>query len=128
MPRNPKQLVAQRDFKAKIKHPPKPTQTIPAGGSAYSLHILRSLAPEPIEVIQEIPVVVRRIGDEGDNFVATFHEANVNASGDTPEESVANLREILAANFQHFLSLPGSKLGPEPRRQLEVLKTFLRKN
>ena len=58
-------------------------------------------------------------------FIATFFDANISTSGDTEEEAVSNLRSLILDTFEHLESVPREELGPEPRRQLEVLKVFL---
>lgn len=93
----------------------------------FMLYVITSFAPERYEVLSEIPVVVREIGDERDNYVARFADANVNASGDSADEAFANLKSALLSKFEYFSSVPKQKLGPEPRRQLAVLKSFIRR-
>ncbi len=61
----------------------------------------------------------------GDGFVATFFDANVNASGDTESEAFENLKDMLVATFTEFRRLGEERLGAEPARQLAVLKRFL---
>ncbi len=83
-----------------------------------------SLAPSPYELIKPIPVVVQPGDGE---FLATFFDANVNASGDTETEAVQNLKEIMLAVFAYQSKLPEDKLGPGPRQQFAVLKEFIKK-
>ncbi len=84
---------------------------------------ITSLAPEPLSLSQPIFVVVQPDGDE---FCATFFDANINASGDTQTEAVDNLKEILVSTYRRYSSLGESKLGPGPRKQLAVLQTVIR--
>lgn len=83
---------------------------------------ITSLAPEPLTLRHPIFVVVQ---PEGDEFCATFFDANINASGDTQTEAVDNLKEILVSTYRRYSSLGESKLGPGPRRQLAVLQTVI---
>jgi uncharacterized radical SAM superfamily protein len=85
---------------------------------------IQTLAPEDLEVIKEIPVVVQRMDDD---YIASFFDANINASGDTDAEAVTNLKDILVTVFNHLDTLPPAKLGPRPRRQLAVLRDFIRR-
>lgn len=82
-----------------------------------------TLAPAPFKLLQEIPVVLQ---PSGDDWIATFFDANVQASGDTQTEAVANLKDILISMFRRF-SKEAERLGPEPRRQLAVLREFVQK-
>ena len=82
---------------------------------------MTTLAPEPFEVRRPIPVVVRPAGEE---HVATFFDANISMSGDTEEEAVSNLRELIVDVFDELEADEGN-LGPEPARQLAVLRAFM---
>ena len=69
-----------------------------------------------------IPVAIQRL--EADDFVASFEEANLAVSGETSQEAFQNLAiEIL--NLFEIFSEEESNLGPEPTRQLKVLKQYL---
>jgi len=83
---------------------------------------IATLAPEPYELVRAIPVVVQPAGGE---FIATFFDANISTAGDTQEEAVANLRSLLLDMFEYLESEPPEALGPEPTRQLGVLRAFL---
>jgi predicted RNase H-like HicB family nuclease len=85
---------------------------------------IATLAPEPYELVREIPAVVQPAGDE---FIATFFDANISTAGDTQEEAVANLRSLLLDMFEYLESEPPEALGPEPARQLGVLRAFLKR-
>ena len=84
---------------------------------------IQSLDPEPFEVASPLEAVIR---PSGDGFVATFFDANVNASGETETEAFDNLKDMLVATFTEFTRLGEDRLGPGPTRQLAVLKRFLR--
>ena len=85
---------------------------------------IATLAPEPYALVRAIPVVVQPAGRE---FVATFFDANISTAGDTQEEAVANLRSLLLDMFEYLESEPPEALGPEPTRQLGVLRVFLKR-
>ncbi len=72
-----------------------------------------TLAPEPFDLTRDIPV-------------ASFFDANINASGCNETDAVDNLKALIVAFFKRLSAMPEKKLGPEPRKQLEVLKQFLR--
>ena len=83
---------------------------------------IATLAPEPFDLCKEITVVVQQ---DGDSYVATFFDANINASGNTQVDAVANLKDMLIALF---VSLEKeSKLAKGPARQLAILRKVMRK-
>ena len=84
---------------------------------------IESLAPEPFEVIRPIIAIVRRHGDE---YVATFYDANVNASGETETEAVFNLKDMIVATCELLSAHDPAKLGPGSAQQKAVLEEFLR--
>jgi hypothetical protein len=84
---------------------------------------IQSLAPEPYEVVRRIDALVRR---SGDSFVASFADANIGASGDTFEEALENLKDMLVVSCEMLYSLSDERLGPEPQHQKAVLREFIR--
>jgi hypothetical protein len=84
---------------------------------------ITTLAPEPYRLEKDVPVVVQPAGEE---FIATFFDANISTAGDTQEEAVSNLRSLILDTFEYLQAEPPEALGPEPTRQLGVLKTFLK--
>ena len=80
-----------------------------------------TLAPEPVAVLRDIPVVVRPTED---GYLATLFDANIGMTGDTQEEAVENLKALLVDVFEQ-LEREESHLGPGPQRQLATLRTFL---
>jgi hypothetical protein len=68
-------------------------------------------------------VVVRPSDGE---YEATFFDANIGIIGDTEEEAVRNLKLLIVDTFEMLESNEAS-LGPEPARQLAVLREFLRR-
>jgi hypothetical protein len=83
---------------------------------------LTTLAPEPMQLRLNIPATIE--GD-GEDFTATFTEANVSASGETAADALANLKASLVSTFEFLESLPASERGPLPERQWEVLRNAL---
>jgi predicted RNase H-like HicB family nuclease len=92
-----------------------------ASGSPIVLWIT-TLAPEPFRLKRDIPILLRSTGS---SFVASFLDANVNASGETEAEALNNLKEVLTMVFRKIRSLPPNTLGPGPSRQLAVLNEFV---
>jgi hypothetical protein len=90
-----------------------------------AIHVsITSLAPEPYELLKPIQVVVQPNDAE---FIASFFDANVNASGDTETDAVANLKEIMLSVFAYLIGQPEGRLGIGPRRQVAVLREFIRR-
>lgn len=85
---------------------------------------IETLAPEPYEVIKPFHAVVQAQGEE---YVASFFDANLNASGATQEDAVLNLKDVIVAVFETLTGHEPDQLGPGPARQLEVLKEFVRR-
>ncbi len=85
---------------------------------------IATLEPEPFELLRTIPVVVQPTAD---GYLATFFDANIGITGDTMEESVANLRVLLVDVFEE-LEREETELGPQLVRQLAVLRGFMKRH
>lgn len=83
---------------------------------------ITTLAHEPLQMKLNIPATIEGDGEE---FTATFYEANVSASGETQADAIANLKESLVAKYEFLESLPENELGPLPARQWDVLRNVL---
>lgn len=83
---------------------------------------IQSLEPWPYEVIRPIQAVVQ---EEDGAFMASFFDANINASGESQLDALEMLKSMLASSFR-LLTAKESILGDEPRRQLAVLREFIR--
>ncbi|MBZ0270818.1 hypothetical protein K8I61_02190 [bacterium] len=81
-----------------------------------------SFAPEPYSIARPIPVVVS--ADES-GYVATFSEANISTSGETPQDAVDNLKSLILDFFDTLSETPDGELGPEPKRQFAILRAFI---
>jgi predicted DNA-binding antitoxin AbrB/MazE fold protein len=84
---------------------------------------ITTLAPEPFDLLRSIPVVVQSTVD---GYLATFFDANIGITGDTKEESVANLRLLLVDVFEELEKEEG-QLGPQLLRQFAVLRGFMKR-
>lgn len=91
-------------------------------GETFSV-LIATLAPEPFEVKRAFQVVVRPADGE---FIATLFDANLGMTGDTAEEAVANLKATIVDTFDLFEENEAN-LGPEPQRQLAVLRELIQK-
>jgi hypothetical protein len=83
---------------------------------------IQDLVPSKVEVVKPILAVVQE--DEG-AFVASFVDANLNASGETQLEAIEMLKDVIASSFLLFTGKE-AVLGDEPQRQLAVLRHFVR--
>ena len=59
--------------------------------------------------------------------VATFFDANINASGETPQDAIANLKDMLIALYERLGKEPRRNLGKGPSQQLAVLQQIMRR-
>ncbi|UCH63284.1 MAG: hypothetical protein JSU77_02185 [Fidelibacterota bacterium] len=82
-----------------------------------------SLEPDTYEIIKTIHAVVRL---EGNEFTATFYDANISASGDTDGEAVINLKDMIIGTFEILSAHERMALAPSLDRQLQVLSSFIR--
>ena len=85
---------------------------------------IESFAPEPYEVVKPLHAVVRY---QNEQYIASFFDANLSASGDTQVEAVLNLKDIIAGTFEILTTLQESELGPGPLQQRKVLEEFVQK-
>jgi hypothetical protein len=85
---------------------------------------ISTLVPAPFDLLKEIKAVVRPCDDD---FVASFFDANVNASGCTIADAVRNLKDMLTTRFDILDAMPIEKLGPAMVRQIAVLRNFIRR-
>ena len=83
---------------------------------------ISTLSQFGLAVQKPIPIVIQ---GGGDNFIASFLDANVNASGDSAQEAFHNLCDVLADKYRLFDSLGPEKLGPEIKRQFGVMREFI---
>jgi len=84
--------------------------------------LLTTLAPENLKLSASIPVVIQF---NGDDYIASFFDANIHASGDTDQEAFDGLRERVIEVFKILDSHDPAKLGPEPKKQLAVLRSLI---
>ena len=85
---------------------------------------IETFDPEPFELRRPVSVVIH---PSGDSFVASLFDANINASGQTAQDAVANLKDLILALYIRLGKEPKEKLGQGPARQLAVLEGLLRR-
>ncbi len=85
---------------------------------------ISTFAPEPFEVIRDFSIVVR---PEEESYIATLFDSNISSSGETREEAVANLKDLILMIFQDFENEDDSQLGPAMIRQKHTLLSLIRR-
>src|SRR5262249_57846168 len=94
---------------------------VPSISTFVGKFLLHSAADDQFIFEHPIPVIV----EAGDNcYVATFAEANIGCSGDRAGEALFGLASLLIDVFS-FLTANESQLGPDPQRQLRVLRQYI---
>jgi hypothetical protein len=85
---------------------------------------INTFAPEPYELSKPFLVAVQ--STEG-GYEAGWYDVNIYTSGENEEEAVANLKSLILDFFDSLSKEAAEKLGIEPKRQLEILKTFIKR-
>jgi hypothetical protein len=83
---------------------------------------VQSLGVEGLRVVQSIPVTVRPDGNE---FVASFFDANISTAGETPQEAIDNLQSLIADVYELHEAARDDGLGPKMKKQRAVLREFV---
>ncbi len=81
------------------------------------------LPQEGLRVDTPLPCIAEKLGDE--DALATAPGVNIAASGDTIDEALRNLADIVGAKFSLYSSVDRQTLGPEPARQLNILRQHI---
>jgi hypothetical protein len=84
---------------------------------------LTTLSAE-FQLTQPIPVMIEGCDE---NFIASFTEANISASGETEGDAIANFKDSLVSSYQVLEGMSSDKLGPLPARQWKVLQNVVRR-
>ncbi len=85
---------------------------------------IETLTPEPYIIKKPFHAVVRY---QDDQYIASFFDANLSASGDTQMEAVLNLKDMVVSAFEMLSIMGEADLGPGPLQQKKVLGEFIRK-
>ena len=83
---------------------------------------LGSLGCDELEVIKLIPVTV--FPEEG-GYAASFMDANISTCGETAQDAVSALQELIAEVFLIHEASHGEELGPKMKHQTAVLADFV---
>lgn len=82
---------------------------------------ITNLGSSKFSLSQPITLSIEQVAD--DEWLATFAEAELSRSGDTPHDAVDWLRSSIVQLFQMFKT--EKSLGPLPKRQLEALGRYI---
>jgi hypothetical protein len=85
---------------------------------------LTTLASGSFQITQQIPVTIEGDGEE---FTATFTEANISASGETEADAIANFKDSLLSSFELLEGKEPRELGPLPKRQWRILTSVVKR-
>ena len=85
---------------------------------------LHTFDPEPFDLLSPVEIVVEQ---DGEDYNASFFDANVHASGCNEFEAIANLKENLLSRFDYLDRVPAEKLAKPLRQQIAVLRQFVRR-
>jgi hypothetical protein len=94
-----------------------------AGFRAFSVQ-LETLAPEPYRLIRPISVLVE---GNGEDFTASFLQANISGSGETEADALESLRDAIVSTYEALSDVPDDDLGPLPIRQKNTLMATVRR-
>jgi hypothetical protein len=72
------------------------------------------------------PLLISVREDYDGEYVVSFQEGEISASGETADEALRWLKEIIVDSFELF-SAESAALGPLPTRQLKVLEKYVGK-
>jgi predicted RNase H-like HicB family nuclease len=81
---------------------------------------IQTFAPEPYTLLRPISVLIE---DSEDGYLASFFDANIGTSGETEQEAFENLKSLVLDIFDSLSREASERLGPEPARQLAVLRS-----
>ena len=85
---------------------------------------IHTLAPEPFEIIKPFHAVVRF---QDEQYIASFFDANISASGDTRFEAIMNLKDVIVGTYDLLTQMDENELGIVPLRQKKVLEEFMQR-
>jgi hypothetical protein len=96
-----------------LKSPPPQTHAI----------AITTFAPEPYELLRPISIVIE---GQAKGFIASFVEANINASGETEHEAINMVKDTILMAYERLGSKDDKSLGPGPLRQKQILMSLIR--
>lgn len=100
-----------------------PTITQAVSSRANSYLVLHSIVGA--ELKKPALCTIEPVGTDR-NFIASFPEANIFASGESESEAVENLRDAIAAQYKILSSHQSHQLAPRLKQDLAVLINHIR--
>jgi hypothetical protein len=94
------------------------------GSASSKVATIQTFEPEPYELLKPIGVTIAP--DSAGGFVASFFDANVSTTGDNEQEAFGDLKNLILDTLESLSREAPERLGPEPLRQLAVLRSFIR--
>lgn len=85
---------------------------------------INTFAPEAYDVLK--PIIISLYTSDG-GYTAAWHDANIHSSGENEDEAINSLKSLILDCLDNYSKEPAEKLGPEPTRQLVIIKQFVRK-
>lgn len=83
---------------------------------------ITGFSPEPYTL--KSPIKIKIVGNDSE-YIASYHESNVHASGDTPYEAIENLKSLLLDTFDSLTSEPKENLGLKAKNQRALLESII---
>ena len=84
---------------------------------------ISSFAPEPY-TLKCPPLRIGIVGN-GNEYIASSHESNIHASGDTPYEAIENLKSLILDTFDSLMAEPLENLGGKAKNQRMLLEALI---
>jgi hypothetical protein len=85
--------------------------------------VISDIGSEKYKLAYPINASLRQ--EDTDEYVASFGEAELSRSGDTPKEAIDWLKSSVVTVYDLFKNRNADQLGPLPTRQLRVLGNYL---
>lgn len=83
---------------------------------------IQTFAPYPYILKKQITIVVRY---QDDQYTASFFDANISASGDTQEEAIFNIKDMIIGIYDILRGADNKDLGVWPLQQKNILNEFI---
>jgi hypothetical protein len=91
---------------------------------------VNTFAPRKFEATKQILVLVEPVVDESREpceYIASFVDGAISATGDTVEEAVSLLKSRMAEQYTLLTKLPHHRLGKIPQQQLTALQSVMQR-
>lgn len=102
-----------------------PENEVESGQSTTAGELITDFSGEPCKVLRAIPVTVRGL-DTGEGFEAAFAEGNIAWVANGRVEAINGLKAEILNTIEDF-EANEDRLGPEPARQLALIRTYLKR-